>query len=177
MTNEQQEFLRLAVVEQKHYEEIGKLMGSDAKQLRIWWDELKVEREELSALRKIWKKKFATTDFWVFKKWYEDAERKCHYCDITEIELAELIRLKEIKTKRITTRGKRLEIERKLPNLAYDVLDNLVFCCYWCNNAKTDEFTEVEFKPIGLEIGKIWKQRSRTARFGSDGSEISNVQK
>jgi hypothetical protein len=25
--------------------------------------------------------------------------------------------------------------------------------CYWCNNAKTDEFTAEEFKPIGEAIG------------------------
>ena len=32
--------------------------------------------------------------------------------------------------------------------------DNCVLACYWCNNAKTDAFTDKEFKPIGIEIGK-----------------------
>lgn len=31
--------------------------------------------------------------------------------------------------------------------------------CYWCNNAKTDEFTAEEFKEIGKEIRKIWDVR------------------
>jgi len=31
--------------------------------------------------------------------------------------------------------------------------------CYWCNNAKTDEFTEEEFSKIGREIRNIWDDR------------------
>lgn len=30
---------------------------------------------------------------------------------------------------------------------------NCVLACYWCNNAKTDAFTDKEFEPIGLIIG------------------------
>jgi hypothetical protein len=50
-------------------------------------------------------------------------------------------------------RGKRLEIDRKDPFMAYDNLDNIVWCCYWCNNAKSNFFNETEFKPIALAIG------------------------
>ena len=32
--------------------------------------------------------------------------------------------------------------------------DNCVYACYWCNNAKTNAFTDVEFKPIGKAISK-----------------------
>ncbi|MDR0560263.1 MAG: hypothetical protein LBG92_08825 [Prevotellaceae bacterium] len=32
--------------------------------------------------------------------------------------------------------------------------ENCVLACAWCNNAKTDAFTEEEFKPIGKMIGK-----------------------
>jgi len=35
---------------------------------------------------------------------------------------------------------------------------NCVFACYWCNNAKTDAFTEKEFKPIGDVIGAKIKE-------------------
>lgn len=35
--------------------------------------------------------------------------------------------------------------------------DNCVLACYWCNNAKTDAFTDKEFKPIGDLIGKTIK--------------------
>jgi hypothetical protein len=31
--------------------------------------------------------------------------------------------------------------------------------CYWCNNAKTDEFDDIEFKPIGELIGKTLRKR------------------
>ncbi len=31
--------------------------------------------------------------------------------------------------------------------------------CYWCNNAKTDEFDAEEFKVIGLVIGTTFKVR------------------
>jgi len=31
--------------------------------------------------------------------------------------------------------------------------------CYWCNNAKTDEFDGDEFKEIGEAIKKVWKKR------------------
>ena len=51
-----------------------------------------------------------------------------------------------------------LEIDRKRPNEEYTT-DNSVLCCYWCNNAKTDEFCATEFKAIGEEIGKIWRKR------------------
>ncbi|HPT73200.1 MAG TPA: hypothetical protein PLE74_13070, partial [Candidatus Cloacimonadota bacterium] len=56
------------------------------------------------------------------------------------------------------TRGWTLEIDRKKPNLEYEE-DNCVMCCYWCNNAKTDEFDDVEFLPIGNAINQIWNGR------------------
>ena len=33
--------------------------------------------------------------------------------------------------------------------------------CYWCNNAKTDEFSPEEFKPIAEGIRKAWNERLR----------------
>jgi len=49
-------------------------------------------------------------------------------------------------------------LDRKDPKETYDNLDNLVWCCYWCNNAKSNFFTEEEFKPIGKSIGMVLKQ-------------------
>jgi len=62
---------------------------------------------------------------------------------------------------KLTTRkrGRDLEIERLKPKLNYDVIENLVFCCYWCNNAKTDTFTVKEFEEVGRVIKNIWKER------------------
>ena len=52
-------------------------------------------------------------------------------------------------------RGKRLELDRVNPNLPYDNLDNIVWCCYWCNNAKSNFFTNDEFLPIANAIGNV----------------------
>jgi hypothetical protein len=58
-----------------------------------------------------------------------------------------------------TTRGRTLEIDRKIADESYSNIANLTYSCYWCNNAKTDTFTEEEFKIIGQAIGSVWKQR------------------
>ena len=55
-------------------------------------------------------------------------------------------------------RGWNMEIDRKKPNLEYTT-DNCVAACYWCNNAKTDEFDDEEFEPIGEQIGNALLKR------------------
>jgi len=80
----------------------------------------------------------------------------CCYCGITKKEI-ELIGDSENLNKK-TLRGWNLEIERFNSNLEYTE-DNCALACYWCNNAKTDEFTKEEFEPIGEEIRKIWEAR------------------
>ena len=50
------------------------------------------------------------------------------------------------------------KIDRKLPNLEYSE-ENCCMACYWCNNAKTDEFSPKEFKPIAEGIRKAWNER------------------
>ena len=82
--------------------------------------------------------------------------RCCHYCGTTEEMIEALIDKQQIYTKR--ERGFTLEIDRRKPNEEY-TYDNSVLCCYWCNNAKTDEFCDDEFDAVGKEIGKIWKKR------------------
>jgi 5-methylcytosine-specific restriction endonuclease McrA len=164
MTNIEKEFLNLAVIKQVKYKEIEKILGVNGKQLTQWWEELKTEREELSKIRIIWKKKFVNTEYWDFHKWYTETQRKCTYCQITEPEIKKLIEANKITTKRLNTRGRRLEIERKKPNEDYDKIENLTYSCYWCNNAKTDEFSTEEFLEIGIRIGEIWKQRLNQIR-------------
>ena len=161
MTDLEFKYLKLAVIEQIKFDQISKILGIDRIEVSKLWEELKVQREYFSDLRKIWKSKFTNTEttesFWEFKKWYETTEKKCFYCGITETQITELFQRKKLYTKR--NRGRKLEIERLLPNEPYDNLENLVFSCYWCNNAKTDTFSSDEFKIIGKEIGKIWKIR------------------
>jgi len=85
-------------------------------------------------------------------------ELACKYCGITENQFKTLIDAGQIQTKRLRNRGTTFEIDCREPSLGY-TKDNLAICCYWCNNAKTDEFTEKEFKPVAKALGLIWQQR------------------
>lgn len=162
---QKEEFLRLAVIQQKKYKDIAKKLDVEMTQLSKWWDELKPERDEINKVRQIWaRKEFTTLKFPKFYDWFKKLDNRCYYCKITEEEIKALIDNGKIETKRLKTRGRRLELERRKPNKPYDDLKNLVLCCYWCNNAKTDEFTEAEFKEIGKVIGKIWKDRLKKLR-------------
>ena len=69
----------------------------------------------------------------------------------------------QIITKRLYSRGRTLEIDRINPNDDYN-MNNIVLCCYWCNNAKTDEFSYEDFIEIGKEIRKIWEKRLKSNR-------------
>ena len=88
----------------------------------------------------------------------DEKSQECGYCHTTKKELDELIRVEKIFTRRLSTRGRSLEVDQIHPGKGY-VKGNLILSCYWCNNAKTDEFSAEEFKPIGLEIGKSLRKR------------------
>ncbi len=172
MTTEQKinEFLILSALEQINYDEIAKKLGVERKQLTEWEKENIEKYKQLAEVRRLYRRKSITKiNIRKFYEWYISQEKKCFYCGISESEIEELIKQKNIRTKRLLTRGKKLELERRNPNLEYDDLSNLVFCCYWCNNAKTDEFTEEEFKfYIAPGIKQIWEERKsgiRTHRF------------
>jgi len=53
-------------------------------------------------------------------------------------------------------RGKKLEVDQIEPKKGY-IKDNVILCCYWCNNAKSDTFIVDEFKPIAKGINEAWK--------------------
>lgn len=82
----------------------------------------------------------------------------CFYCGITLNQITELGEKSLLNNKRSDTRGYTLEIDRKLPNLEYSI-NNCCMSCYWCNNAKTDEFSPKEFKHIAKGINIIWNKR------------------
>ena len=84
---------------------------------------------------------------------------ECYYCGITTDRIQHLIKKKRLFKKR--SRGFHLEIDRKKPNEEYTP-ENSVLCCYWCNNAKTDEFCDKEFMEVGVAIGNIWRKRLST---------------
>lgn len=96
----------------------------------------------------------------VFTAWYgeDSVDRACEWCKITKNEIIELIEAGQINTKRLSTRGRDMEVDRREPNKGYEE-GNLALCCYWCNNAKTDEFSEEEFEPIGKSIGAAFRKR------------------
>lgn len=88
-------------------------------------------------------------DFWKTKD-----ERICGYCGIPEKCIEDL----SIQTKRFYSRGKTMEVDKMEPNQGY-TKENIILSCYWCNNAKTDEFTLHEFKNIARGINKTWSKR------------------
>lgn len=96
-----------------------------------------------------------------FKDFYHEddyTDRKCDYCSLSEIEISQLIRDDKIFSKRLFQRGRSMEVDRKDSLQEYSI-NNIVLCCYWCNNAKTDEFSYDEFKFIGKSFKEIWRCR------------------
>lgn len=97
-------------------------------------------------------------DFLVFYGQDSNSSRHCEYCGINEIEIHNLIQYGLLTTKRLRTRGRSMEVDRKQSEGPYSS-DNIVLCCYWCNNAKTDEFSYEEFKEIAKSFKQVWQKR------------------
>lgn len=80
----------------------------------------------------------------------------CGYCGVSIEQINKISNYHKLYTKR--SRGYTLEIDQKEPNNGYKD-DNCVACCYWCNNAKTDEFSVEDFKEIAKGINIVWNKR------------------
>ena len=93
----------------------------------------------------------------------------CSYCGISKEKISQLGDRAKLRNKRSETRGYTLEVDRKNSNLEY-TKDNCCMSCYWCNNAKTDEFTMAEFKEIARGINKAWN--SRLSKVGLEGVSL-----
>jgi hypothetical protein len=76
----------------------------------------------------------------------------CEYCGIT----IEQIYKCNLQTKR--ARGYTMEIDQVNAYGGYSET-NTKASCYWCNNAKTDEFSLEEFKCIARGINTAWNER------------------
>jgi 5-methylcytosine-specific restriction endonuclease McrA len=83
-----------------------------------------------------------------------------------ENRIDKLISKDKVYTKRLYSRGRSLEIDKIEPNEDY-TRDNIVLSCYWCNNAKTDEYTYDEFKRIGVLNRLIWENRYNDTEWSS----------
>jgi 5-methylcytosine-specific restriction endonuclease McrA len=118
----------------------------------------KLEKENIELIKKLEKEYIDS-----FSKIFSEGEfiqllekRECHYCGITLDGIESLIEKRKLYKKSL--RGWSLEIDRLNSNIEYTP-DNCVMSCYWCNNAKTDEFTPAEFLKVGKVIKEIWQER------------------
>lgn len=141
--------------ENKAFKIRGRVIEDIYKDMKKWKDDNKPNIEILLKhyIGNTFNKVFPRKDF----DQMLEQEKVCKYCHISKEQINDLIKKRKLYKKHIT-RGWSLEIDRKEPNLEY-TKDNCVWCCYWCNNAKTDEFSYDEFKIIGNEIKKIWHDR------------------
>ncbi|MEZ4805827.1 MAG: hypothetical protein R2852_10170, partial [Bacteroidia bacterium] len=121
--------------------------------LRIHEEIKNFEKNNSSEIREI-ERNYAEREFpqILSKADFEELKKedKCRYCGITMEEIEKLGESRKLRKKNL--RGWSFEIDRLEPNKEYSK-ENCVMSCYWCNNAKTDEFSESEFMPIGREIG------------------------
>ncbi|MGY3214029.1 hypothetical protein [Mucilaginibacter sp. HD30] len=153
----EKKFVDTVIINSKSYAESALLLAVDRKTIIRLYAELESCWRPLISVRNKWKSKKIGGDFWDFYHWYLSAEKCCRYCGITEEKLAEL-HLIGLVNKR-TSRGRTLEIDRMVSSEQYANIGNLTYSCYWCNNAKTDTFSEEEFKIIGKAISTVWKKR------------------
>jgi 5-methylcytosine-specific restriction endonuclease McrA len=155
MTDKQKDFIWMAFAEKRKYGDIAKILNVEAKTLTVWTKELRTFWKPLAEIKDIHTRKAPETNFNEFYNWYLKLNQNkcCNYCGITEVEISEI----KPYTKR--SRGSKLELDRKEPNLSYSVVENIVYACYWCNNAKTDTFSSDEFKRVGKVFREIWDER------------------
>lgn len=129
-------------------DQIFKTIGDIEEDKAVDIDELR--KEYLSEFENKW-------PFEDFEKFAFGSDKCCDYCRINLKKIQVLLE-KEMLFKK-ANRGYSLEIDRKDSNLEYSP-ENCVLACYWCNNAKTDEFTYKEFKKeVGPAIAKVWQKR------------------
>ena len=134
------------------------------KQLKTWYDN--IEKEGMSGF----------IDFADFESWYQDivSDKSCKYCGLKERDSQKLVHngiLTSLRfpiykiTSQGVNRGYWLEIDKKDPKGLYS-RQNCNPACYFCNNDKSDVFSDTEYKEI-IENG--WK--------GYISKLISNIKK
>lgn len=93
-----------------------------------------------------------------FARWAEASTLCCAYCSAPEYLLYTL----DIKTQ-VGRRLRRLGIDRVDNDRAYTI-DNIVWCCFACNKAKSNTFSGSEMERVGSAIAEVWRARLRAAK-------------
>lgn len=97
---------------------------------------------------KVRQNKVGNMDFDSFLNWYRTADKVCHYCGLTEMQSQQIVRKGHLRSNRFpqngmhgrgTSRGMWLEVDKYDPYGKYEI-GNIVPCCYFCNNDKSDVF-------------------------------------
>jgi len=133
----------------------GRTIEQIDKEFDTWYDKRDLSNYQ-ALFYDVFNEKFKEKDFEAF---INKEKNQCHYCGIKESDIEELNKISKIKTKRFLTRGRSMEIDRINPFGDYSE-SNILLSCYWCNNAKTDEFSYFEFKKfIAPKIQEVWEIR------------------
>ncbi|MNL50382.1 hypothetical protein D3C87_1733940 [compost metagenome] len=123
----EQDFIDAAYIRMKKLSECSDLLCVDMSIIRQLNSDLRDVWKPITKIRDKWKMKNIGGDFWYFHNWYSTAKRCCSYCGITEDELEQLHDI-GILNKRLT-RGRTLEIDRKIANEEYSNIINLTYAC------------------------------------------------
>jgi hypothetical protein len=88
-----------------------------------------------------------------FHAWAAARELVCEYCRIPE----HLVRHLGVLTQ-VGHNLRRLGIDRADNDGGY-AADNLRWCCFACNKAKSNTFSEAEMRIVGESIAAVWQDR------------------
>ena len=88
-----------------------------------------------------------------FCVWRKKQRQVCYYCRIPEELLQEAGFKSQIQEPLLW-----IGVDRKDSELGYEE-DNLVPCCFVCNQIKGNRFNEIEMQYIGRAIKAVWKSR------------------
>ncbi|MBA7580750.1 hypothetical protein ES708_22644 [subsurface metagenome] len=114
--------------------------------------ERSAEVKEMRRIRQLYNNKrgtdFKFSRFNEFYYWYinqySEQKGRCYYCKTEEKVIARLFSEKYSSTKR-PNRGQHLEVERRNSTVNDYSKSNCVLACYFCNNDKSDIFSEQEY--------------------------------
>ncbi len=134
-------------------------LSIERKELTSYSKQIDIERkDEIIEMRRIrglynnkkllYKDEFEFNNFKEFYDWYLKQYKKqkggCYYCHTEESIIATLFTNKFTSAKR-RTRGLHLEVERKDSKGNKYNVKNCVLACYFCNNDKSDIFSDKEY--------------------------------